>query len=310
MVDFRYHLVSIVAVFLALALGIVVGTTQLNGAVLDDLNDRINGLTSDKRGLEQDISDAKAQTAADQKLAEQIAPLAVTGQLTGRVIVLVSAPNAPSGLREGLVPLLEEAGATVATQIRLRPDLVDPTKTREILAVVDAQSPPGQDRTGTPVQQAARQLAAALFTSDGLGDPAASAMLNAYQDGDLIDVDGEPKARGTLAIVLTGEPVKGTDAKGTQARIDSLLEMARALDEAGQGVVVAGPESSAESGGALATLRDDNDVASEVSSVDGIDKPQGRLAIVFALREQIQGEAGQYGTGPKNDGPVPQPLTR
>ena len=36
-VDFRYHLVSIIAVFLALALGIVVGTTALNGALLDSL---------------------------------------------------------------------------------------------------------------------------------------------------------------------------------------------------------------------------------------------------------------------------------
>ena len=31
MIDFRYHIVSIIAVFLALAVGIVVGTTALNG---------------------------------------------------------------------------------------------------------------------------------------------------------------------------------------------------------------------------------------------------------------------------------------
>ena len=41
-VDFRYHLVSIIAVFLALAIGIVIGTTALNGALLDNLKGSIN----------------------------------------------------------------------------------------------------------------------------------------------------------------------------------------------------------------------------------------------------------------------------
>ena len=52
MVDFRYHLVTIIAIFLALAVGIVVGTTALNGAILDDLRGRNADLIEDKRGLE------------------------------------------------------------------------------------------------------------------------------------------------------------------------------------------------------------------------------------------------------------------
>ena len=41
-----------------------------------------------------------------------------------------------------------------------------------------------------------------------------------------------------------------------------------------------------------------------VSSVDGADRPPGRLAVVAALREQAAGGAGQYGTGPGNEGPL------
>ena len=40
-ISFRYHLVSIVAVFLALALGIVVGTTALNGPITKDLRNQV-----------------------------------------------------------------------------------------------------------------------------------------------------------------------------------------------------------------------------------------------------------------------------
>ena len=45
MISFRYHLVSIIAVFLALALGIVVGTTALNGPITKDLLERFRKLT-------------------------------------------------------------------------------------------------------------------------------------------------------------------------------------------------------------------------------------------------------------------------
>ena len=41
MIDFRYHLVSIVAVFLALGLGILMGTAVLNDALVKSLRDDI-----------------------------------------------------------------------------------------------------------------------------------------------------------------------------------------------------------------------------------------------------------------------------
>ena len=37
MIDFRYHLVLIVAVFLALAIGIVLGSTEPEGTTIDAL---------------------------------------------------------------------------------------------------------------------------------------------------------------------------------------------------------------------------------------------------------------------------------
>ena len=47
MIDFRYHLVSIVAVFLALAIGIVLGSTELQGHTIDALNAASNQLRSE-----------------------------------------------------------------------------------------------------------------------------------------------------------------------------------------------------------------------------------------------------------------------
>ena len=61
-------------------------------------------------------------------LAERVAPAAVQDRLAGRRVLLVAAPDAAGSLVDGLVPLLEAAGATVTTTVRLRPDLLDPTK--------------------------------------------------------------------------------------------------------------------------------------------------------------------------------------
>ena len=44
MIDFRYHLVSLIAVFLAVALGIVIGTTALNEPILADIENQVTAL--------------------------------------------------------------------------------------------------------------------------------------------------------------------------------------------------------------------------------------------------------------------------
>ena len=61
MISFRYHIVSIVAVFLALALGIVVGTTALNGPVTSDLRHQVNGLKTDRSELADQVKALQGQ---------------------------------------------------------------------------------------------------------------------------------------------------------------------------------------------------------------------------------------------------------
>lgn len=311
-VDFRYHLVSIIAVFLALALGIVVGTTALNGALLDSLKGSIETLTTDKRQLESTISTLREQVANDEVLAERVAPAAVQDRLAGRRVLLVAAPDAAGSLVDGLVPLLEAAGATVTTTVRLRPDLLDPTKQSDLDALVRRVAPAGVDLSAaTPTARAAAELAAALMApvpEDGLRAEVASAVLTAYVEDDLLDLTGEPGAPAELAVVVVGSPSgspTGSQDSDQVARTEALLTFAAALDVAGSGAVVAGPIEATEPGGALQALQDDSRLSQRVSSVDGIDRPQGRLAVVYALQEQRRGGTGRYGTGPASQGPLP-----
>ncbi len=60
LIDFRYHLVSIVSIFLALAVGIVLGAGPLKGELGDTLNKEVAGLRQDKADLNQQLQEANA----------------------------------------------------------------------------------------------------------------------------------------------------------------------------------------------------------------------------------------------------------
>ena len=96
MIDFRYHLVSIVAVFLALAVGIVVGSSALQPGVIRALRaasthekKQIDSLLQQQRALKQQVS-------ADQVFAQASASRLLPGLLAGENVVIVDAPGADS----------------------------------------------------------------------------------------------------------------------------------------------------------------------------------------------------------------------
>ena len=79
MINFRYHVVSLTAVFLALAIGLVVGTAALNGPVADSLKDQVSALSKDN-------SNFRAQ--ANQVFENLRAGLAAAGADFGDVVKL------------------------------------------------------------------------------------------------------------------------------------------------------------------------------------------------------------------------------
>ena len=50
-IDFRYHLVSLASVLIALAVGIVLGAGPLNSGILESVNNEVKTLRADKADL-------------------------------------------------------------------------------------------------------------------------------------------------------------------------------------------------------------------------------------------------------------------
>jgi hypothetical protein len=319
MVDFRYHLVSIIAVFLALAVGIVLGTTFINGPLFDTLNNKVDSLTNDRKTLRSDNDDLNRRLSDQTKFGKAVLPFAVAGRLAAESVVVVSAPDAPSDVRDATIHALTAAGATIGGRIQLTKKFTDPTQAETLEAVarqVVNGGSPGEG--GTPLQHAANQLAIALATPTRnraevvAPNAETQRVLALFQDAGLVKVDGPTPARSSIVVVIAGVPAKdGTPGRDEQVR--GVNEVIGGLARQATAVVAVTPTGGAEAGGVLSSLRRDQNLATHVASVDNADTPAGQAAAVFAVVERLRaaeavGErpaAGHYGDGPGAAKPLP-----
>jgi Copper transport outer membrane protein, MctB len=313
-IDFRYHLVSTIAIFMALALGIVVGTTQLNDQVLDNLKSSISSLTSDKRNLETTTRKLQADVSDVDAFVTSVAADLVAGTLQGETVLVVTAPGAPSELAGELAPLLEQAGATVIGRLRLQPALLDGTRGQELDDLSTRVRPPATELpAGEPVDRAAVVLAEALVrepSDTGISEAAAETVLGGFAGEDLVDLDREQGAarRATLVVVLVPAAGEQPPTETEQVRLRSVLAVAKAFDVRSRGVVVAGPLDASREAGVLEALRKDAALSEEISGVDSVDRPLGQVLAVRALADEVRGVSGRYGSGPGAQPVVPTPA--
>jgi len=315
-IDFRYHLVSVIAIFLALALGIVVGTTALNGGIVDILKSSNKQVIADKRVLESTVQDLRTQVSRQDDVSEAVAKRAVAGRLSGQRVLIVTAPGASTDGVDALRILITQAGGTPSGVVRLQPDLLDPSKGQVLDDLVATVAPAGVVLPeGTATDRAAAVLAAALMTTTGgtgLSTDVTAKILGGFTSADFIDLQRDPGAgssAATLAVLLTGAGGGPLDEPAKVVQRSELV-LARALDMRSEGLVVAGPLAAADEGGLVAAVRDDDGLSDIVSTVDTAETPTGRLVVLLALAEQADGRAGRYGQGPGARSGAPAPAAR
>lgn len=308
MIDFRYHLVSLIAVFLAVALGIVVGTTQLNGPILDRLESQVDALEEDKRALEDSTRDLQGQLDTSDAFETAVAPALVEGVLTDRsVLLVVTTEDVDSEDVEAVSTMITDAGGTVSGRITLTPDYTDPSSESALISYATGSGLPAG--ITLPDVEDAGQLVGSLLAqvlmipSGGVApDTAAtSSVLAGLPALDVLRTDSDSVTPADFALVLTAGEFTGEQAA---ERNETLLELVTALDAGGSGAVVAGDAAAAREGGLIGAVRDDPAVSAAVSTVDNLGSPAGRISTVLALRAEGEGTSGAYGTGEETQ-PVP-----
>ncbi|WP_420120656.1 copper transporter [Nakamurella sp.] len=299
MISMRYHIVSLAAVFLALALGIVLGATKLSSPLLNDLRSDNADLTSQQGELSTTNDQLTQRIAADEKFAGSVGALTVRGTLPSTNVVLVTTASADPNDRDAVLSLLNRAGATVTGQIQLTNDFSDPLRADQLRQVAATTLPTGAQLPEVPQAGAvAGGLLSSVLLAPAGGAPVANAeqgaaVLAALQSAGFITVTGTPAA-GQSVIVLTGAEATG----GSEAdKAGAVAYFANQLAQTASGVVVAGRTGSEQPTGTIGVIRDNTALAGTVSTVDNVDSDTGRIATVLALVEQNGGGQGQYGFG-------------
>jgi hypothetical protein len=313
-IDFRYHLVSLIAVFLAVALGIVIGTTALNEPILADIENQVSALEQDKRALEDRTQQLQAQLNTADSFEQAVAPALVDGALAGsRVLLVVSNEDVAPETVEQVTALIGQAGGTVSGTLRLRPEYSDPSTSASLQNYVTGSGRPSG--TQLPEVDDAGQLVGALLAQvlmlpaaggavpDGT---AVSSVLAGLSALDVLSADGDSVAPADYAVVLTSGGFSGQDAAERNA---TLVELVSALDARGSGAVVAGDAASAQENGLVGVIRADPNLSAAVSTVDNVDTAAGRISSVLALGSEGEGTSGKYGTGQDTQPVPPVPAT-
>ena len=303
MIDFRYHLVSIVSIFMALAVGIVLGAGPLKGDIGTRLTQQMTALRAEKAQLRSDLTAANRDTSARDTFSAAVAPAVMKDRLTGKTVALVIAPGADADLVKNTTASLVAAGAKVGSTITLTDAWADPAKRtfRNTLANQFAVPNPASTPASNPDQVAATVLAGAILDSrdhpTGSLSSLASAALDGLHAGDLVNVAPD-KIIPSSSVIFLGGPVKGSTQPDTDARLAAYVQLVGSLDAGGSGVVVATKSNLADrtqSADLVGAVRKDPDMVKIASTVDDADLPMGLGTLVLALAQQYTGGAGQYG---------------
>jgi Copper transport outer membrane protein, MctB len=314
MIDFRYHIVSIVAVFLALGLGLLVGATALQPTALGGLislsqreHEQIGAALASNRQLNRQLD-------SNDQWAQANAPQLLHGLLAGERVVVVEAPGASSQVVNGVSDALAEAGATVSGQVQIQDKFFDVSRAtqQQLTQLAQRFTPVAVSLQGSPVAQASQAIAGAILTKDGAGQPvagqrdsASAALLSGFGAEGFLAVNGQPDARATLAIVIIPDTPQSTSISNPQSQ--RLVTLAQQLNLAGQGTVVAGSVDGSGPGSVIDVMRNGGR-AGHLSSVDNANRTIGQIVVAQALAEQLRGVSGSYGATSSAASAAPSPA--
>jgi hypothetical protein len=296
-ISFRQHVVSLIAVFLALAVGIVLGGGPMS-AVGQGL---VEEAAPEDSGSEPDPA-VQARAEYGDELAGALAGAAYGDGLANVPVVLLAMPGSDRTAADDLAAEVEEAGGRVSGRYDVQESMVavgEKALVDTLGSQLATQQGKGTVTAGASTYDRMGQLVArAVASTDESGarvDESATTIAESLRAGDLLVADGKPSGRGAYVVVLLGPD---GDVEEDPIYAGLLSGLARQS----VGVVAA---ASAEDGvaGRVSRLREDP-VAEEIVTVDGVDHTSGVVTAVLALATWPESRGRQLGAS-GSDGAVP-----
>jgi hypothetical protein len=304
MVTFRFYLVSLVAVFLALAMGVVVGSTLIDRAIVDRLDRSVESVSDRLDRQRDENAELREELQQLRDYADGTAASVVDGALDGGAVAVVAERGVNAEVVESAVAMLQQAEGTAPGILWLEPSWAlaeegDRTRLAEVLDV--PETGPGRLR-----DRAWGRLVTALQGGSVQGDP-----LQDLAEGGFVTYQDVGEVESGVGVLAgAGEQVVLVSGPGSQLAPELTLSLGQGLVQAGVPSVVAEAWDEQEDGPARGTVaglvRDQDELADAVSTVDDLDLVQGRVAATLALADLRNGVRGHYGYGSDADRPLPE----
>lgn len=277
-IDIRYHIITLVAVFLMLGLGILIGTTMIGSEAIerkqeqlaDRLEKQLQGLRLENQRAQERYEQVEAENRTLQLFAREVVPFAIANRLKGFTVAVVEVGGAAS---QELLSDLQTAGAVVESVTTVADDFpgaVPAEKLRMDLGWNEKTREEAQARL-------IRELGTAIATGEN------SPVIDYLVREGLVEVSGGYNL-AAQAVVIVGTTEEKDALRPSPAElglIDSLLA---------QGAKVAVVRGGTGTSGNIKEYQQ-----RKISVIDNIDTPWGRVALILAL----SGQPGNYRSDPE-----------
>jgi copper transport outer membrane protein MctB len=302
-ISWRYHLVSIVAVILAVALGVLAGATVVGDRFVDQLRARTEAAEARADAASAEL--ARLRVFTNEAVQYLTAGALVDGTGVGPDVVLVTQDPVDVAMRDQLVQSLEAGGAHVVAQLTVTDKLTDPGEEPKLASLVGR---PGLDPSELPAALAVKIGARLKGLSSQTGgedlldqlDPFVA--VDSARDVDLHDVGGP----STVVVVFANDDgeTAAVDPQSFLVPFTGELVKSPALE-------VAAGEGSTSELGFVSAVRDDGEMFPDgvLVTVDDVDEAIGRAAMVLGLANLLAspGDGGDYGVNGNGYLPPPPP---
>jgi len=266
----RYHITSLVAVFLALAVGIVLGTAIVNKGIVERQQSAlVSSLRSEFGSLRERNRALQEQANHNEQFFQNMLPLLIDKRLAGKRIAVVSTSANDAVRIRPVVTRLTQAGATVSVITIARQDLGvgEPSMAVKLQKIFVREKLKGEELRQRLIAEVATQVAS-------LAEPA---FLDQLAQIGVMQITGADRLPADGIVFIAGSSPK-TMIEKVQV---PLLERVRRGS-----VIVVGAEAT-DVKESVVPLYQDRDI----STVDNAESPIGQFSIVMAL----SGRAGHYG---------------
>lgn len=332
MINFRFHLISLVAVFLALGIGVAMGASFVDRATVDSLRGRVDALEDGYRRRGEALDATRAKLDESDAQAAALAgsnSRAIADRLTDVPVVVIATPAVDDEVLEATRSTFGAAGVQVQSTMRVTPSFLNPAKA-ELATARDRLGIKGTGdavvaRMATDLGTALSLLSAVEPTAPPAGSTAmpttvagvvpaptdvdqARAYVSAMVDLGMLAVVGPPSGaafpsgsgfRYVVAVSVDDLPnpvvVPMVTAAGSASPATTTVAEARSMRSEGEATTTT--EGQPKPASAVAPFRR-GALAADVSTVDDLEESFGRIATVYAIAEQREsGRVGHYGTG-------------